>query len=100
MKKIQDDPDRALFCIDWEKFGDQMDIYGVSHYTDFQYIDMELVPCQYLHTFGGWTGDKVTPECLYDKEGAEDYMRNLRAYLYISEQRFEQTRFDDETIKW
>ena len=45
LKKIQDDPKRALFCIDWDKLGDEMDIYGVSHYTDFRFIDMELVPC-------------------------------------------------------
>lgn len=53
-----------------------------------------------MHTFGGWTGDKVTPECLFDKQGAEQYLKNLRAYVYISEQRFEQASFNEETIKW
>ena len=66
-KKIQKDPNRTLLCIDWDKVGNEMEIWGVSHYADFRYIDIALVPCQYLHTVAGWTGDKVTAECLYDK---------------------------------
>ena len=88
LKKILKDEDRGLFCIDWEKFGQKMHIFGTSHYTDFRFIDVELVPCQYIHNRYGYEDDKVTPECLYDKEGAEKYLSNLRFWVYISETRF------------
>ena len=98
LKKIMQNEDRGLFCIDWEKFGKNMRIFGTSHYTDFRFIDVELVPCQYVHNLNGYELDKPTPECLYDKKGAEEYLSNLRFYVYISEARFKQNGFDDETI--
>ena len=88
LNKILSNPKRTLFCIDWDKIGEEMEIWGTSHYPDFRFVDIELVPCQYLHNFAGWTGDKVTPECLYNKTEAENYLKNLRAIIYISEHKF------------
>ena len=35
LNKIIDDPDRNLYCFDWEELKDEMVIYGVSSYTEF-----------------------------------------------------------------
>ena len=85
LKELQENQDRALFCIDWDKIGDEMVIYGEEHYIDYQIIDIVLVPCHYIHNVLGWTGDRETPECLADREKAEDYLRNLRVLVYMSE---------------
>lgn len=95
---MRDDPNRALFCVDWEKQGDKINIWGVDHNTNYQYIEIVLVPCNYVHSEFGETGDKITPECLADREKAEDYLENIRAFLLMSEQHFQQDGFDEETI--
>ena len=92
------DPNRSLFCVDWEGQSDDIKIWGEDHHTNYRYIDIVLVPCNYIHTEVGWTEDKITPECLSDREKAEDYLKNIRAYLLISEQRFQQNGFEEETI--
>lgn len=94
MKKIEKDPNRSLMCLDWDKIGDQLEIWGVSHYADFRYIDIAIVPCNYLHTVAGWTGDKIPPECLHNKELTDYYLKNLRFYLYMTESRFQVNGFD------
>ena len=62
-----ENPKRGLFCFDWEELADTLEIWGVSQYDDFRYVDLELVPCQYNHTFAGWTGDVIPEECSWDR---------------------------------
>ena len=48
-------------------------------------MDIILAPCNYIHSAYGYTEDKATDECLANKTAAEDYLRNIRAYIYMSE---------------
>ena len=75
-----------------------MEIWGQDTYENYRYVDIILVPCNYVHTAYGYTEDKVTDECLSNKTLAEDYLRNIRAYVYMSEKRFERKGYDQETI--
>ena len=88
LNKIINDPDRNLYCFDWEELKDEMVIYGVSSYTEFQYIDFALVPCQYNHTINGWMGDTIHPDCVWDRQAQMDYLGNMRALVYMTEQIF------------
>ena len=45
LNSIQNDPERGLYCFDWDKLGDTIEIWGISQYEDFLYIDFELLPC-------------------------------------------------------
>ena len=67
LNSIMADPKRALFCFDWDKLADTIEIWGVSSYDDFRYVDIELVPCQYNHTFAGWRDDVIPEECTWDR---------------------------------
>ena len=61
LNAIMNNPKRGLFCFDWDKLATTLEIWGVSQYNDFRFIDLELLPCQYNHTFTGRTDD-VIPE--------------------------------------
>ena len=60
---------RHLYCLDWEKLGDELAIWGTENdettYQRFEYI---LVPCNYVHTEYGSTNDYIKDECIADKE--------------------------------
>ena len=84
-----DDPKRALYCLDWDEVGEELDIWGFDGYQDYRYVDIILVPCNYLHTSYGWTEDRIAEECVHDRDQIEDYLKNIRAYVYISVQKFE-----------
>ena len=45
LNSIMSDPKRGLFCFDWEKLAETLEIWGVSEYNDFRFIDLELLPC-------------------------------------------------------
>jgi len=45
LKKILDDPKRGLYCLDWQKLGEQLSIWGISQYDDYQFIDLTIAPC-------------------------------------------------------
>ena len=57
-----------LYCLDWEKFGDELSIWGTENdevkYQRFEYI---LLPCNYVHAEFGPTDDYVKDECIADK---------------------------------
>jgi len=49
-RSFKQDPDRKLFCLDWEKYGDILEIWGTENdevnYQRFEYV---VVPCNYVH---------------------------------------------------
>ena len=68
LNKIRNDPKRGLHCLNWDQLDDELDIFGINTYDDFQYMDIDLVPCQMMHYWGGVTNDSIHPDCIYDKE--------------------------------
>ena len=57
---VKDDPDRNMYCIDWD--GDRS-IFGNERNVNFRALDIEFVPCNYLHSKDGSYPDSVTDEC-------------------------------------
>ena len=43
-----------------------VEIYGDENNVEHQRIEMLLLPCNYLHTDTGYTGDSIHPECIDD----------------------------------
>ena len=59
-------PDRNLYCLDWEKYGEELEIWGVDFDVDsYQRFEFVLVPCNYVHPT---TDDFVADECIADRD--------------------------------
>ena len=67
LNSILSDPKRGLYCFDWEELSDTLEIWGVSQYEDFRYVDFALVPCNYNHTTAGYVDDVIHEDCIWDK---------------------------------
>ena len=52
IRSVREDPDRGMFCIDWEK--EQIEIGGYDQEENYSRLEVVLVPCNYLHTFLGY----------------------------------------------
>ena len=63
---MREDPERGLFCIDWEK--EQIEIGGYYSEENYSRLEVVLVPCNYIHTFLGYQDDYVSSECVGDLE--------------------------------
>ena len=52
-----------MFCIDeFENFV----VYGNEKNSEYQRVEVILVPCNYLNTQFGYTEDSIHPECIAD----------------------------------
>ena len=89
LNSIMSDEGRGLYCLDWEKLGEILEIWGISQYDDFQYIELVMTPCQYIHDWLGWDGDSIDPDCVWDKQAQMDYVGNMMARVYIEDQVFQ-----------
>ena len=67
LDSIMSNEERSLFCFDWEKLADTLEIFGISQYDDFRFVDIELLPCQYNHTFTGRNDSIIPEECIWDR---------------------------------
>ena len=59
---------------------------------------MLLLPCNYLHTDTGYTGDSIHPECIDDLEKQKEYLGALDWKVYYTQESFVPDGFGDETI--
>ena len=64
---IKDDPNRGLYCLDDEAMKG-VEIYGDETNSEHSRIEVLLLPCNYLDTNTGYTGDSIHPECIDDRE--------------------------------
>ena len=64
---IRENPDRGMVCLDWND-NDPYELIGYEFDDETTYIDIILVPCNYVHTLGDYRGDSVSPECIGDQE--------------------------------
>ena len=65
----KENPKRHLFCLDWDKLGEELAIWGTENdeisYQRFEYI---LLPCNYVHAEFGPVGDTIPDECIADRD--------------------------------
>ena len=63
LQSIKDDPERGFICLDWN--GDyDLSIYGDENESDYQRLEVDLVPCNQIKTDIGDLPDGVSPECV------------------------------------
>ena len=83
-------PTRNLYCLDWDKFGDELSIWGIEEdeirYQRFEFV---VVPCNYVHTEFGDIGDFVSEECIPDRDKQMEYLGNIKLIVYSTEQVFD-----------
>ena len=65
---MREDPDRGMLCIDWDgeegaMQSEPIEITGQENDDDYARLEVVLVPCNYVHTQLGYSGDTVSPEC-------------------------------------
>ena len=52
-------------------------------------IEIYLLPCNYLHTYYGYTGDSVSNECIADYNAQKEYLGNFEVVTYYNNEIFD-----------
>ena len=89
LNKYKTDPNKNLFCLDWDELGEDVKIFG--NWRDpskYQRLEFMLTPCNYLHTKNGWEGDSIHESCIHDLKQQEDYLGNLMVVIFTSDAYF------------
>ena len=67
-KQYMTDPDRDLFCLDWNGMKNEMEIWGIEDdQNNYQRLEFLLVPCNYVHMEFSNINDSIAEECIADK---------------------------------
>ena len=80
--KLREDPDRGLMCIDWKS--DDPELVGQFTDDDYTRLEVLLVPCNYLHIEGGYSGDSIHSECIGDLDKQIEYMGASNWIVYTN----------------
>ena len=89
LNKYKSDPNRNLYCLDWDELSDDLEIFG--NWRDpsmYQRIEFMLTPCNYVHTLNDYEGDTVTEQCNTNLTAQEEYLGNMLIVIYSSDQYF------------
>ena len=65
LQAIKEDPERGMFCIDWDD-DEPYEIQGYEFEDTYTHLDIVMTPCNYIHTKFGYEGDSVNNECIGD----------------------------------
>ena len=68
-----------MYCIDQP---DDFFLLGNENNAEFQYFEVIMVPCNYLHTEFGHTEDTISPECIGDLQKQLEYLGPLNIAVY------------------
>ena len=66
IQSVRQSENRGLFCLDYDSIGDLVNIWGVEDDENYQRMELNLLPCNYVHAEFGHKGDSKTPECIAD----------------------------------
>jgi len=83
LESMRSDPDRGLYCFDWETIGKEIDIWSVTEDEDYQRWEFVLLPCNYIHAEFNDVGDTVHPDCIADEVAQQTYLGNMKSIIYI-----------------
>ena len=63
------DEDRSLFCFDWQEMAEEIYLKGYSTSVEnYQMLTIDLVPCNYVHSYLGYEEDSIADGCIADRE--------------------------------
>ena len=52
-------------------------------------IEFFLLPCNYVHTYYGYTGDSIHDECVRDLKAQLEYLGPLEVIMYINDENYD-----------
>ena len=88
----------SLMCLDWDKDGDNIEIWGAESGYEYQRLEFIFVPCNFIHDGkDGATYNKS--ECIANETAQRDYLKSYYINMYISDNTFRQDSFGDESIE-
>ena len=91
---------RHLYCLDWEKFGNELSIWGTENdEIAYQRLEYVLLPCNYVHAEFGPTDDYKAKDCNDNRDEQIKYLGNMRLIVLTTEQVFNQQEYDSEVIE-
>ena len=64
LTSVTTDPDRGLFCIDWDKA--DVNLHGNENKSNYEIIEIMVLPCNHRQTHIGDTEDHIPEECIAD----------------------------------
>ena len=99
MKDLRDDPERGMLCIDWNDPELPIKVFGDHANNNYQRFEAALLPCNYVNTFFGHSGDTIHPECVYNLEEQIEYMGAVHWLMLINEERVNPEGYDEEAIE-
>ena len=57
------------------------------------------MPCNYVHSYMGYTNDSVSPDCIADLEAQMKFLGPLKVQMMLNDEEFDQSKFGEEAIK-
>ncbi len=87
-----------MYCLDEDQIKG-LKIYGDEKNQNHSRLELLILPCNYLHTEWGYTGDAIHPECIGNLEAQMEYLGPLSFVTYHTRERFDQEGFGEESIK-
>ena len=76
---------QGLFCLDWDKIGDILEIWSVETDDNYQRFEAVIVPCNYIHNEFSDIGDSIAEECVADLKSQRDYLGNFKSIVLFEE---------------
>ena len=77
---IKSNPKRGFYCLDWDD-DEPFEIYGRESGSNYQRLEVILVPCNYVHKEISDVGDTVKEECKSDLASQIEYLGNLNVII-------------------
>lgn len=62
------------------------------------HLEIILVPCNYLHTSFGYTGDSIHADCIANRQAQVDYLGALNLIFYHTEEIFNSEEYGESSI--
>ena len=86
-------------CINWKEEDDIL-LYGKDKDVNHQYIDIAMVPCNYIHDEMDKNTTATVPEyCNTDSTQQFEYLTSsISLMLLYNNERFDATKFGDDKI--
>ena len=82
--EMKEDPDRGMFCLDWDDEGPIELINASSQDDGYARIDVTETPCNYVHAMLGYEGDSLSSECIGGLGSQEQYVRAAHILMLVN----------------
>ena len=82
LEKLTTDPERGLYCIDWEKA--DLNLHGNENKKNYQILEIMVLPCNMRQTHIGDTEDHIPDECIAELDAQMKFLGPLNLIFYYN----------------